>query len=146
MCRIRYALCTSGAPVSTEAEPRRLRILLVDDDEYVSEALAMLLRRDGHVVAYAASGQDAIDHLETEPELDLVLTDLGMPDVNGWDVARTAKGKFPTMPVGLVTGWGDDEELEHAVTRGAVDFVLTKPFDRMSLSAAIARVTGPLAA
>jgi DNA-binding NtrC family response regulator len=133
--------------VSTETSTaRRLRILLVDDDEYVSEALAMLLRRDGHVVAYAPSGQEALDHLATDPEIDLVLTDLGMPDVNGWDVARTAKTRFPTMPVGLVTGWGDDEEIDNAVTRGAVDFVLTKPFDRTTLSAAIARVTNPLAA
>ena len=106
----------------------------------------MLLRRDGHVVAYAASGQDALEHLAGDPQLDLVLTDLGMPDVNGWEVARTAKDKFPAMPVVLVTGWGDDEEIEHAVTRGAVDFVLTKPFDRRSLTAAIAHVTGSLAA
>jgi CheY-like chemotaxis protein len=132
--------------VSAEPAPRPLRILLVDDDEFVSEALTLLLRRDGHEVAYANSGQDALEHLATNPELDLVLTDLGMPDVNGWEVARTAKTKRPSMPVVLVTGWGDDEELAHAVTRGAVDFVLTKPFDRMTLSAALARVTGPLAA
>ena len=133
--------------MSTQSTTRRpLRILLVDDDEFLSEALTMLLRRDGHEVAYVSSGQDALDHLSQNPVLDLVLTDLGMPEVNGWDVARTAKTRFPTMPVGLVTGWGDDEELEHAVTRGAVDFVLTKPFDRSSLTAALARVTGPLAA
>ena len=125
--------------------PNKLRILLVDDDFEVSEALAMLLRRDGHVVSCALSGQEALDHLATDPVVDVVLTDLGMPDVNGWTVARTAKDKCPERPVGLVTGWGDDEELAHAVKRGAVDFVLTKPIDRRTLSAALARVN-PLAA
>ena len=117
----------------------------MDDDLEVSEALAMLLRRDGHLVDCALSGQDALDHLATNAAVDVVLTDLGMPDVNGWTVARTAKDRCPAMPVGLVTGWGDDEELEHAVARGTVDFVLTKPIDRRTLSAALARVN-PLAA
>jgi CheY-like chemotaxis protein len=128
-----------------EQAGRQLRILLVDDDVEVNDALAMLLRRDGHLVSCAPSGQDALDLLATNPEIDVVLTDLGMPDVNGWVVARTAKDRSPKLPVGLVTGWGDDEELEDAVKRGTVDFILTKPIDRRTLTAALARVN-PLAA
>jgi FixJ family two-component response regulator len=75
-----------------------------------------------------------------------VLTDLGMPDVNGWTVARTAKERWPTTPVGLITGWGDDDEVGTATERGTVDFVLAKPVDRQTLAAALARVTSPLAA
>jgi CheY-like chemotaxis protein len=139
---IRYALCTYGAPVSTHSTPTRpLRILLVDDDFEVSEALAMLLRRDGHVVDCVLSGREALDHLAANTEVDVVLTDLGMPDVNGWTVARTAKDRSPAMPVVLVTGWGDDAEIEKAVERGAVDCVITKPIDRRTLSAALARVS-----
>ena len=145
MCAIRYVLCTIARAMSVSQAPRKLRILLVDDDVEVNDALAMLLRRDGHLVSCAPSGQDALDQLATNPEIDVVLTDLGMPDVNGWVVARTAKDRRPTLPVGLVTGWGDDEELEGAVKRGAVDFILTKPIDRRTLSAALARVN-PLAA
>lgn len=123
--------------------PRALRILLVDDDFEVSEALSMLLRREGHDVECVLSGQDAVDHLAANAPFDVVLTDLGMPDVNGWTVARTAKDR--AMPVVLVTGWGDDEEIESAVQRGAVDCVLTKPIDRRTLTATLARFT-PLAA
>lgn len=133
--------------MSTESAKKRLRILLVDDDFEVNEALAMLLRRDGYLVSCALSGQEAIDQLATNPEVDVVLTDLGMPDINGWAVAGAAKDRSPEMPVGLVTGWGDDEEIESAVKRGAVDFVITKPIDRRTLNAALARFSpGPLAA
>jgi two-component system response regulator GlrR len=133
--------------MSTETTGKQLRILLVDDDFEVNEALAMLLRRDGHHVSCALSGQEAIDQLATNPEVDVVLTDLGMPDVNGWAVAGAAKDRSPKMPVGLVTGWGDDEELESAVERGKLDFVITKPIDRRTLNAALARLRpGPLAA
>lgn len=118
----------------------------MDDDEEVGEALAMVLRREGHLVACAPSGQDALDHFASGPAVDVVLTDLGMPDVNGWTVARTAKERWPTMPVGLITGWGDDDEVATATERGAVDFVLAKPVDRRTLTAALARVTRPLAA
>lgn len=131
---------------SATGTPRPLRILIVDDDEDVSEALAMVLRREGHLVACAPSGQDALDCFASGPAMDVVLTDLGMPDVNGWAVARTAKERWPTMPVGLITGWGDDDEVGTATERGTVDFVLAKPVDRQTLAAALARVTRPLAA
>jgi two-component system response regulator GlrR len=132
---------------TSTATPRSLRILVVDDDTDVGEAIAMVLRREGHVVDCAPSGRDAIDHLEAGASLDVVLTDLGMPDVNGWVVARTAKERQPTMAVGLITGWGDDDSLGSATERSIVDFVLTKPVDRRTLADALARATQrPLAA
>ena len=109
----------------------------MDDEEEVAEALAMVLRRDGHVVACAPSGYDAVEILQNSPTPDVVLTDLGMPDINGWEVARTAKERFPKTPVGLITGWGDDESLGTAVDRATVDFILAKPVDRRTLTAAI---------
>jgi len=106
----------------------------------VGEALAMVLRREGHVVACAPSGRDALDHLAAGPAVDVVLTDLGMPDVNGWEVARVAKERMPELPVGLVTGWADDVDLATAVERATVDFILAKPVDRPTLTAALAAV------
>ncbi|MBM3221338.1 MAG: response regulator transcription factor [Candidatus Rokubacteria bacterium] len=79
--------------MSMDQSGRQLRILLVDDDVEVNDALAMLLRRDGHLVSCAPSGQDALDLLATNPAIDAVLTDLGMPDVNGWVVARRAANR-----------------------------------------------------
>ena len=77
--------------------------------------------------------------MDAEPS-DLVLTDLGMPELSGWEVAAGVKRRRPATPVGLVTGWGDVIDPAEAATRG-VDFVLGKPFQIAQLQAAVARVT-----
>ena len=124
-----------------ETPSRMLRILIVDDEPRVRETLALVLRRAGHEVACAPSGRAALDHIDAGPAFDVVLTDLGMPDVNGWSVARSAKERWPQVPVGLVTGWGDDASLGTAADRATVDFILAKPVDRRTLTDTIARVT-----
>jgi CheY-like chemotaxis protein len=125
---------------SAVLSPKTLRILLVDDDAEVLTSLAIVLRRDGHVVACAPSGRAALEQLAAGPPLDVVLTDLGMPDVNGWVVARTAKESRPTIVVGLITGWGHDH-LGTERERATVDFILAKPVDRRTLAAALAHAT-----
>ena len=72
---------------------------------------------------------------------DLVLTDLGMPGLGGWEVARAVKQRHPGMPVGLITGWGDSIDAADAARRG-VDFLLAKPFQMRDLHEALARVLG----
>lgn len=116
-----------------------LRMLVVDDDAEVLTSLAIVLRLEGHVVACAPSGRAALEQLTSDTTLDVVLTDLGMPDVNGWVVARTAKERWPNIVVGLITGWrrgpvGTEQE------RATVDFILAKPVDRRTLADALERV------
>jgi DNA-binding response OmpR family regulator len=65
---------------------------------------------------------------------DLVLTDLGMPDMNGWEVLRAVKESRPATPVLVLTGWGDTTE---APAGPRPDGVLTKPFDLRSLATAV---------
>lgn len=116
----------------------RLRILLVEDEAPLRDAVATLLRYDGHTVECAASGQAALDRLASECAIDLVMTDLGMPGVNGWAVVRAVKTRHPDMPVVLITGWSIDV-VEAAREHALVDLVLPKPFDRRSLTAAVAQ-------
>jgi len=116
------------------------RILLVDDDVAVRQTLAALLRASGQDVIEADSGAAALDWLESTP-VDLVLTDLGMPQVTGWEVARAAKARRPDLPVILLTGWGDQAETEASEDAG-VDRVLTKPVPRSTVLAAIAELAG----
>jgi signal transduction histidine kinase/ActR/RegA family two-component response regulator len=92
------------APVSS------LRILIVDDDPVILQSLADTLERDGHVVVMAGSGEAAIDafsaaHARGAP-FAVVITDLGMPHMDGRRVASTVKTISPSTPVILLTGWG----------------------------------------
>jgi CheY-like chemotaxis protein len=126
---------------STPPSVRTHRILLVDDDAGVRKTLASLLRASGQDVLEAGSGSEALDCLRTTP-VDLVLTDLGMPEITGWDVARAAKARRPDLPVVLLTGWGDHAGAELASDAG-VDRVLAKPVPRSSLLTVIAELAEP---
>ncbi len=135
----REVAASASRPTWTPVPSRR--ILLVDDDASVRRTLASLLRASDQEVFEADSGTEALRWLETTA-LDLVLTDLGMPEVTGWDVARAAKATRPDLPVVLLTGWG-----EHARTEAPpdvrVDRVLTKPVPRSAVLAVIAELAGP---
>ena len=94
----------------------------------------------GHVPVECPDGMAALRALERE-SFDLVLTDLGMPGLGGWEVARAVRQRHPRMPVGLITGWGDSIDATDAARRG-VDFLLAKPFRMRDLHEALARVLG----
>ena len=120
------ALQLASAPVS--ASPRR--ILIVDDDPLILRSVRHILEADGHTVEIADGGQTGIDVFATanargEP-FAVVITDLGMPQVDGRTVAAAIKRMAPGVPVIMLTGWGnrllaDDERPDH------VDRVLSKP-------------------
>ncbi len=110
-------------PVST----RRARILVIEDEPLIRETLADMLAIGSHEVTVCEEGERAIE-IFAEGGYDLVFTDLGMPGLNGWDVATLIKEIRPDCPVVLVTGWGaaiDQKQMEEH----RVDEVLPKPFD-----------------
>lgn len=109
-----------------------LRILVIDDEQSVRTTLAEMLEEQGHSVTQAPGGREGLSYLASNPELvDVVISDLGMPDMTGWDVAREIQGKWPRLPVGLITGWGETEITQEEP--GRVNFVITKPFDKALL-------------
>ena len=116
-----------------------MRILLVDDEPAVREALADTLVEDGHAVVQAPSGPEALARLGEGTPVDLVFTDLGMPEMTGWDVARAIRQRWPGLPVVLVTGWAVALEMSDEEKRG-VDFVLAKPYTVETLRSALAAV------
>jgi signal transduction histidine kinase/DNA-binding response OmpR family regulator len=133
------------AAAGEKAPPRRL--LIVDDEESVRDALAAMAESLGHDVVPAASGREALALLESGREVDLVLTDLGMPGMTGRDLARAIKHRWPTLPLGMVTGWGATLEVE-AADRAMVVGILAKPVLLGDMSRFIARATAsaPIAA
>lgn len=119
---------TAGAPSDEPAAPSEpAHCLVVDDEEPVRAMLGDLLVMSGHTVVLVESGTEAIQRLKTDA-FDVVLTDLGMPKVTGWDVARACKAAQPGLPVILVTGWGVELSREELVANG-VDAVLSKPLN-----------------
>jgi signal transduction histidine kinase/CheY-like chemotaxis protein len=134
-------------PAVGEAEPppppvptrRPLRILLVDDEPDVRLALAEMLASEMHTVTPASSGDEALRRLDSDGSIELVLTDLVMPVMNGWEIAAAVKARRPALPVGVITGWGDLPETV-AGPRASVDFVIAKPINLDELADAVARL------
>jgi signal transduction histidine kinase/CheY-like chemotaxis protein len=126
----------------TSKRPPRLRLLLVDDDLLVLEALRAVLEADGHVVTTADGGQKGIDAFRAACEqgnaFGVVITDLGMPSVDGRAVARAVKEASPRTPVILLTGWGAQIKAEGEVPTN-VDEVVSKPVTLEQLREVLAR-------
>ena len=104
----------------TERSPARL--LIVDDEKMVRSVLKKLLKLKGHSVEAVASGYEALDQLSAN-QFDLVITDHGMPEMNGRQLAVQIREQQPALPLILLTG---DTEIDEATD--AVDAVLGKPF------------------
>ncbi|MEA1958841.1 MAG: PAS domain S-box protein, partial [Chloroflexota bacterium] len=111
-------------------------ILAVDDEPEVLRALTLTLEYLGHWAKGFTGGAEAVKAFK-DGNYDLVITDLGMPEVSGWDVARAVKDIKPDVAVLLITGWEIELDEEQ---RTYVDGVISKPFSRDSISSAIARV------
>jgi CheY-like chemotaxis protein/anti-sigma regulatory factor (Ser/Thr protein kinase) len=120
---------TAGAPAAPVA--RSARVLVIDDEPEILTAVADLLRHDGHHATLCGDPEEATALVERHP-FDLVITDLGMPGLSGWDVARLVKLKAPTVAVAMITGWSDRIDPEYARANG-VEHVIAKPFRREDL-------------
>ncbi|MCK4419979.1 response regulator, partial [Candidatus Aerophobetes bacterium] len=103
------------------------KILVIDDEEGVRDVLEGIFQHEGHRVTLAETGKEGLEEFK-KTDFDLVLTDLGMPEMSGWEVAKEIKKIDPDMPVGLITGWAVPLAKEKMREEG-VDFILSKPFD-----------------
>jgi signal transduction histidine kinase/ActR/RegA family two-component response regulator/HAMP domain-containing protein len=135
---VRLAFPVAPAGSGSEARPAPLplpaaglAILIVDDDPTVLASLGEILRRDGHQVTAADGGQAGIDRFREAAAgaspYAVVITDLGMPYVDGRKVAETIKAQSPGTPVILLTGWGQRIIPDTAAGPVNVDVVLSKP-------------------
>ena len=110
------------------AEPGALtsrHCLVVDDEQEVGDVVADILATAGHTAVTVRSGKDAVDRLVAE-RFDVVFTDLAMPGMTGWEVARAVKDRAPEVPVVMMSGFGVEVAPEDLPARG-VDAVLAKP-------------------
>lgn len=122
-------LYSTGESITTAIAPP-MRILIIDDDPMVARTLKNVLEADSHIVTMADGGRIGIETFSnavtSKEPFDLVISDLGMPYIDGRAVAKSIKGLSPTIPFILLTGWGqrlgsDIDQSPH------IDFVLGKP-------------------
>jgi CheY-like chemotaxis protein len=144
--RLNFPAAAPPSSATSGALPalRSLRILVVDDDRIILESLRSTLEQDGHVVMVADGGERGIEAFRAAKErgepFTAVITDLGMPHVDGRTVAAAVKSIGPDVPVILLTGWGhrllcDNDKPRH------VDRVLGKPPKLAALRVALAELT-----
>jgi signal transduction histidine kinase/ActR/RegA family two-component response regulator len=121
--------------VSSSNSPR---ILVVDDEECIRELLSDILDREGYEVTLAESGSEALELFDTQ-SFKAVFTDVGMPGMSGWELARAIRERNNDIPLAVITGWGDavsSTEREEA----RVDWVVAKPFSIDSIAEIVADI------
>ena len=120
-------------------------ILVVDDEPDVVDLFKRRVRRElrrgDYAMLFANSGEEALAQLRAgiEPEIMLILSDINMPGMSGFELLGEAKKMWPDLPVAMITAYGDDQSRKRAMAAGASDF-LTKPLDFDDLKATIDRM------
>ncbi len=113
-----------------------LQVLIVDDDETVADMVGDWLKEKGHRIDIVTDAAAALSSIQNNvPEL--MLTDLDLPDMGGWQLAQHIRKLHPDLVIGLMTGWPVDADERELQERG-VDFVLSKPFSLDALTRALA--------
>jgi len=114
------------------------KILVVDDEPFVCDAVKMMLSFDGHEVEVAGNGKDALAMFEPG-KFDLVITDFAMPTMKGDELAAAIKARAPNQPVVLITAYAEMLQSSGNPLKG-IDFVISKPFLLEDLHEAMAKV------
>ena len=134
----RFQIIPPSAAVREPVEAgQAARVLVVDDDQRLLTVLSDVMRAGGHAVTTASSGEEALALFDPAAH-DVVITDLGMPRVNGWQVAEGVKTRSPDTAVFLLTGWGEGVTASEASR--FVDQVLAKPLSADALLEQLAGV------
>jgi CheY-like chemotaxis protein len=138
--RFQIIPATGGLAERGADRPLAARVLVVDDDPRLVAVLSDMLRTEGHPVTTATNGEEALKIFDPAAH-DVVITDLGMPKVTGWEVAERVKSKSPETAVFLLTGWG--ESVSAHESSQFVDRVIAKPVSAESLLEQLAELKRP---
>ena len=112
------------------------KVLIIDDTEEVLFALCKFFKQKGYDVISASNGLDGLKMIEAEKEhLDIIITDLVLPNISGVAVISIVKKKYPSLPVIAITGWG--EHPEALAKEAKADLVMEKPFKLPELENAV---------
>jgi PAS domain S-box-containing protein len=131
------ATCPYPDKIDQTKRPR-FKILVMDNESQVRNLIQYVLTKKGHTVDTAVNGREGVK-LFREKQFDLVITDLGMPEMSGLDAAVHMKKRDPSVPIIIITGWGENLEQERPKA-DLIDAVIGKPFDIEKLFALVERI------
>jgi len=109
----------------------KAKILVIDDEEEIRQLISTILSNNGNEIQVAVNGEEGLRLLKQD-SFDVIITDLGMPRMSGYEVAKKAKLLDAKVPVIMVTGWGTQLD-EKKLKQSGVDLVISKPFDIRAL-------------
>ncbi|MHC4460472.1 MAG: sigma-54-dependent transcriptional regulator [Planctomycetota bacterium] len=118
---------------------KTVKILVVEDDTAMRQSCAKLFRLEGYDVAEAPSAADALDQIRERGDIDIVLTDIKMPGMDGMALLRESRRLDPSIVVVLMTGYGSIKNAIEAMKHGAADYI-TKPFDTNELLMTVSKI------
>ena len=117
------------------------KILIVEDDNFLSNALRVKLEKEGFEVQLASNGQEALTSLETN-KADLIVADLVMPEMDGFDLLANLKEKGSTIPVIVASNLSQKDDLDKAKALGAKDFFIKSDMSMESLVGKVKSILG----
>ena len=117
------------------------KVLIIDDTEEVLSALCKFFKQKGYNVISSTNGLDGLKMIESDKEgIDIIITDLVLPNISGVAVISIVKKKYPNLPVIAITGWG--EHPEALAKEAKADLVMEKPFKLPELEKAARELLG----
>jgi DNA-binding response OmpR family regulator len=111
-----------------------LRILLIENHEVTAQFVSLFLQRSGHQVATVSNGQTALSHGDLD-EFDVILSDIGLPDINGWDLMKQLRPHTDAYAIAM-SGFGGEADVQRSLASGYQDH-LVKPFVPAALEDAL---------
>lgn len=112
-------------------------ILIVDDEEMMRNLLSKILSREGYRISSAEDGQTALETMGQE-KIDIVISDMKMPRMNGFELLKVIKQEYPEVGVIIMTAYGDTYTVKDALLLGADEYI-TKPFKSYEISLVVER-------
>lgn len=117
---------------------KSMSVLIVDDEEMMRDLLKRILSRGGFEIITASSGNEALKKLATN-QVDLVISDIKMPGMDGFELLKEIRSNYPDLSVIMMTAFGDTYTVKDALLLGADEYV-TKPFKSHEITLVVERV------
>ena len=119
-----------------------MKILVADDEEAVRDSLAIMLKKNSqNEIDFAVDGEEAVTKI-TSANYDLLLLDIEMPKINGYEVLKKVRALYPTLPVVFITARGEPSKVRKSIAQYRLNGYLEKPFDTIAVLDIVKKALG----